>query len=146
MRSRGWLSLVWLRPLVCSGPMNVLYDEATQWPSFIDFEGCQVSRKGISDAGRQSGLPYRPPLAVNARLPELSKVFDPFAADCWMLGESASSSSRTPVVLRMTPLHCQVTCYCRCAHFPRRISWHYFASCRVGLIAIQTSREPRAEA
>ena len=79
--------LVWLRPLVCSGPMNVLYDEVRQRPSFIDFEGCQVFRKAISDASRRSALPYRPPLAVNARLPELGKLFDPFAADCWMLGE-----------------------------------------------------------
>lgn len=28
----------------------------------------------------------KPPSAVNARLPELGKQFDPFAADCWMLG------------------------------------------------------------
>ena len=81
--------LVWLRPLLCSGPMNVLYDEARQRPSLIDFEGCQVFREGILDAGKRSALPHRPPLAVNARLPELGKPFDPFAADCWMLGASA---------------------------------------------------------
>ena len=70
--------------------MNVLYDGCTSRPTFIDFEGCQLVGNGTSIdklTHKQKVALWKPPLAVNARLPELGKPFDPFAADCWMLGE-----------------------------------------------------------